>query len=224
MQSQFIMKGLFYLLIMSLLFSVGYSQDKKPNITHYLFPEFTKGVVLMKKGVKNEALLNYNALTEEMIFENNGVKLALALVENIDTIFVKDRKFFLLNGKFVELLYHSKHDLYAEHKCSIKDPGKPSGYGGSSQTSATSTYSSFFSGGRVYDMKLPESIETKPFTIYWLKKDGAIIKFISIRQLSKFYEEKSSQFKTYVKENNVKYDSQESLIGLIRHLSSNEKQ
>ena len=214
------MKRMFFLLILSLLFSSCYSQDKKQNITQYLFPEFTKGVVLMKTGVKNDALLNYNALTEEMIFENNGVKLALTLLEHIDTIFVKDRKFFLLNGKFLELLYHSKYDLYAEHKCSIKDPGKPSGYGGSSQTSATSIYSSYFSGGKVYDMKLPESVETKPFTIYWLKKDGLLIKFISIRQLSKSFEEKSSQFKAYVKEKDVRYDDQESLIGLIRFLSS----
>lgn len=215
------MKRLFYLLILSLLFSVGYSQDKKQNITHYLFPEFTKGTVLMKTGVTKEALLNYNALTEEMIFENSGVRLAVAQIEKIDTIFINDRKFFPINGKFFELLYHSKYDLYAEHKCNIKDPGKPSGYGGSSQTAATSTYSSYYSGGRVYDMKLPESVETNPFTICWLKKDGVLIKFISLRQLSKFFEEKSSQFKRYVKENNVSYDDQKSLIGLIRFLSSN---
>lgn len=215
------MKRMFYLLILSLLVFVGYSQEKKQNITHYLFPEFTKGVVLMKTGVTKEALLNYNALTEEMIFENSGVRLAIAQIEKIDTIFINSRKFFPVNGKFFELLYHSKYDLYTEHKCNIKDPGKPSGYGGSSQTSATSTYSSFFSGGRVYDMKLPESVETNPFTICWLKKDGVLMKFISLRQLSKIFGEKSSQFKKYTKEHDVSYDNQESLIGLIRFLELN---
>lgn len=175
----------------------------------------------MKTGVTTDALLNYNALTEEMIFENNGVRLAVAQIEKIDTIIINNRKFFPVNGKFFELLCHSKYDLYAEHKCTIKDPGKPSGYGGSSQTSATSTYSSYFSGNRVYDMKLPESVETNPYTICWLKKDGTLIKFMSLRQLSKFFEEKSSQFKTYVKENDVSYNDQKSLIGLIRYLSSN---
>lgn len=204
-----------------MLFSVAQSQEKQKNITHYLFPEFTKGVVLMKTGASKEALLNYNALTEEMIFENSGVRLALALVENIDTIFINDRKFFLLNGKFVELLYHSKYDLYAEHKCTIKDPGKPAGYGTSSQTGATTTYSSFFSGNRVYDMKLPEAYETNPFTVCWLKKDGTLIKFVSLRQLSKSFEDKSGLFKKYVKDNNVSYDDQKSLIGLIRFLESN---
>ena len=215
------MKHAFYLLIFSLFASSGYPQEKKQNITHYLFPEFTQGVVLMKTGIKNEVLLNYNALTEEMIFESNGVKLALALVENIDTIFIKDRKFFLLKGKFVELLCHSKYDLYAEHKCSIKDPGKPAGYGTSSQTAATSTYSSFFSGNRVYDMKLPEAYETNPFTVYWLNKDNALVKFVSLRQLAKIFEDKSGPFKKYVKENHVSYNDPESMAGLIRFLGSN---
>jgi len=215
------MKRVFYLLIFSLLFFDGYSQEKMQNITHYLFPEFTKGVVMMKTGVKNESLLNFNSLTEEMIFENKGIKLAISNIEKIDTIYIKGRKFFPLNGKFLELILRSKYDLYAEHKCRIKDPGKPAGYGGSSQTSATTTYSTFFSGSQVYDMKLPESFETKPYSLYWLNKNGELIKFVSLRQLSKVFGEKSSQFKKYTKEHNVSYDDPESLVGLIRFLESN---
>jgi len=215
------MKRMFYLLILSLLFFDGYSQEKMQNITHYLFPEFTKGVVLMKTGVKNESLLNFNSLTEEMIFENKGIKLAISNIEKIDTIYIKGRKFFPLNGKFLELILHSKYDLYAEHKCSIKDPGKPAAYGGTSQTSATTTYSTFFSGSQVYDMKLPESFETKPYSLYWLNKNGELIKFFSLRQLSKVFGEKSIQFKKYTKENDVSYDDPESLVGLIRFLESN---
>lgn len=215
------MKRMFYLLLLSLFVFVGYSQEKMQNITHYLFPEFTKGVVLMKTGVKNETLLNFNSLTEEMIFENKGTKLAIGNIDQIDSIYIKGRKFFPLNGKFLELILHSKYDLYAEHKCSIKDPGKPAAYGGSSQTSATTTYSTFFSGSQVYDLKLPESFETKAYTFYWLKKNDELIKFISVRQLSKIFGEKSSQFKKYTKENDVSYDDPESLVGLIRFLETN---
>jgi hypothetical protein len=44
-------------------------------------------------------LLNYNSLTEEMIFENNGKKLAIGKgeLELVDTVFIKDRKFVILN-------------------------------------------------------------------------------------------------------------------------------
>ncbi|MBW8326936.1 MAG: hypothetical protein K0M50_19390 [Prolixibacteraceae bacterium] len=215
------MKRLIILLVISFVLSVAYAQVKVVEVTHYLFPEFTKGIVLMKNGIKNETLLNYNSLTEEMIFENNGTKLAIGQPELVDTVFIKGRKFFLLNGKFVELINNSKYKLYAEHKCTIKDPGKPAAYGGTSQTSATSTYSSFFTGGQVYDLKLPEGYETKPFVDYWLVKDGEVSKFLSIRQLAKLFSEKDNSFKEFVKKHDVKYTDQSGIIELIRYLEAN---
>jgi len=55
----------------------------------------------MKDGTRNPALLNYNAATEEMIFDQNGQKLAFAEItlNNLDTVFVQDRKFVLLDNK-----------------------------------------------------------------------------------------------------------------------------
>lgn len=215
------MKCVSYTLIFSLLSIVCSSQVKVVELTHYLFPEFTNGVVLMKSGEKNEALLNYNSLTEEMIFDNRGIKLAIGQLELVDTVYIGSRKFFLLNNKFVELIYKSKSEVYAEYKCTVKDPGKPAAYGGTSQTSATTTYSSYFTGGQVYDLKLPEGYETKPFTHFWLKKDGKLNKFLTVRQLSKFYGEKENLFKAYQKTHEVKYDNQESIIELIKFLETN---
>jgi hypothetical protein len=177
----------------------------------------------MKSGIKNKALLNYNSLTEEMIFENNGKKLAIGKgeLELVDTVFIKDRKFFTLNNKFIELIYHSKCDLYAEHKCSVKEPGKPAAYGGTTETSATTSYSSFSTGGRIYELKLPDGYETKPYTYYWLKKNGELNKFINMKQLMKLYNDKEDLFKAYVKKNVVKYNNQESIVQLIKYLETN---
>lgn len=215
------MKQIFLFLFAVTAFHVSFGQVKVKEITHYLFPEFSMGVVLMKNGMKNETSLNYNSLTEEMIFETNGTKLAVSQLDKIDTIFIKNRKFIPVNNKFLEIVYQSKYTLFAEHKCSIKDPGKPSGYGGTSQTSATSTYSSYFSGGQVYELKLPEGYQTKPFVDYWLRKDGQINKFLSLRQLSKFFSDKEDLFKVFVKKQDVKYDNETSLVELIKFLEAN---
>lgn len=165
--------------------------------------------------------MNYNALTEEMIFENNGVKLALTQLEAIDTVYVGGKKFIPLNGKLYELLYHSKFDLFAEHKCKLRDPGKPSGYGTSSQLGAASTYSSYFSGNRVYEMTLPETVETNPYTVYYLRKDGNLLKFVSLKFLLKEFPEKSDAAKKFIRENNVSYEDAESLVKLVRFLEAN---
>jgi len=205
----------------SLFVSFVFAQAKVIELSHYVLPEFTKGVVLMKTGVKNEALLNYNSLTEEMIFDNKGTKLALGQLDQVDTIYVDGRKFIPLNNKFVEILWSSKYDLYAEHRCSVKDPGKPAAYGGTSQTSATTSYSSYFSGGQVYELKLPDGYETKPFIDYWLKKDGELNKFLSVRQLSKYFDDKEALFKDYVKKHDVKYENQAAILELIKCLEAN---
>lgn len=212
----------FALLVVCCLIHLGaYSQVEIEQVTHYLLPEFTYGEVLMNSGKKHEALLNYNALTEEMIFDDKGKKLALSDLEMVDTVYVAGRKFFLFKNKWVELLLDSKYGLYAENKCSLIDPGKPAAYGGTSQVSASDSYSHYFSGGQVYELQLPQGFETKPFTTYWLQKDGSRNAFFNLRQLAKLFPEKSDLFKQYVKKQQVNFNNQASLVDLIKYLAAN---
>ena len=201
----------------------SYTQAQDEGLTHYIFPEFTEGLVLMKAGAKNEAMLNYNSLTEEMIFEKNSKKMAISKIELelIDTVYIKDRKFIGLNGKFVELLKHSEWDLYLEHKCKAEAPGKPSGYGGTSKTTAITTQATLYSQGSVYELKLPNTYEIEPYSYYWLKKNGELKRFISMRDFKKFYKDKPDLYKTYVKLHGIKYKNQEGIVQLIEHMESN---
>lgn len=217
------MRYALYLSALILSFNASYHQSVGVGLSHYLFPKFTKGVILMKSGIKNQLLLNYNSLTEEMIFENNGKKLAIAEGELklIDTVFIESRKFIPMNNKFFELAYHSKCDLYVEHKCSMIAPGKPSAYGGTSQTSSVTSISSIKSAGRLYEIELPEGYEIKPYTCYWLKKNGELNKFINLKQLMKLYEDKKDLFKAYVRKYDVRYNNQAGMIQLIKYLETN---
>jgi hypothetical protein len=217
------MRYALYLSALILSFNASYPQSGGVGLSHYLFPKFTKGVILMKSGIKNQLLLNYNSLTEEMIFENSGKKLAIAKEELklVDTVFIEDRKFIEMNNKFFELAYHSKSDLYVEHKCSMVSPGKPAAYGGTSQTSSITSISSINSAGRLYEIELPEGYEIKPYTCYWLKKNGELSKFINMKQLMKLYDDKKDLFKAYVKKYDVTYNNQESIVQLIKYLETN---
>lgn len=214
------MKKAFLLVFCQMCVALGVNQVKAVEVSHYLFPEFIKGLVLMKSGVKSEAFLNYNTITEEMIFDTRGVKQALDKTDLIDTVFIEGNKFISLDKKFVEDICLGKYELYVEHKCRIADVGKPTAYGGTTQTSATSVYSSYFANGRLYQMVLPEGLETKPYNEYWLKKDGKAVKFLNIRQLSKMFEDKSDLFKDYINKYKVKYTDQKSIIDLIKYMES----
>lgn len=216
------MKNIYYILIANLIFSSSYAQQKSAVKTHYLFPEFTQGVVLMKSGVKNETSLNYNSVTEEMIFIKKGTKLAIAKTDlgYIDTVFIKKRKFIVLDKNFVELLNHSKWHLYVEYKCYLKKPGKSSGYGGKSETTAISSRSSVMLGGQFYGLELPNDYKIEPYSYYWLKKNGKLTRFANMTKLKKLYKGKKDLFKAYVKKHGVEYDNQESIIQLIEYLES----
>lgn len=193
------------------------------KMSHYLFPEFTKGVILMKAGIKHDALLNYNSATEEMIFDKKGKKMAISKkeLELVDTIFIKDREFIGWDHKFIELVYHSKWDMYVEYRCEVNEVGKQAGYGGTSETASINSYTTFNLGGVFHELKLPDGYEIEPYTYYWLKKNGELNRFKSMRELKKLYKDKEQLFKAYVKKYDIEYDNQESIIQLIEYLESN---
>lgn len=218
------MKPVFCILIAGLISNPLRAQQNNIEPSHYLFPEFKQGVILMKDGQKNGALLNYNALTEEMIFDKEGRKRAIAVNEIplIDTVFIGDRKFLVTEDKFVEVIHHGAWDLYVEHKCKVEEPGKPAGYGGTSQTGAATSVSSLYSQGRVvYNLKLPDGYTVKPFPIYWLKKNSELIELKSMREIKQAYKDRKDLYKKYLKSNRVSYQDPESILQLIEYMEAN---
>lgn len=207
------------IVLFTLLFVQGalYAQPQGKEISHYLFPEFVQGVVLMKNGQKNPALLNFNAASEEMIFDRNGQMLAFAepTLSQLDTVFLKDRKFVLYNKKFLEVLHQEGYSLFAQYKCRVIPPGKPAAYGGTSQTSSTDSYSSLASGGRLYELKLPDDFQVKPYTIYYLDNGSGRKEIKSMRQLKGQYKKDGKLFDQYLKEKKVDFEDQQAVAQLI---------
>jgi hypothetical protein len=58
-----------------------FAQREEVLISHYLFPSFVKGKVILKSGIINMTNINYNSVTEEMIFDSNGTKLGKCFPE-----------------------------------------------------------------------------------------------------------------------------------------------
>jgi hypothetical protein len=207
------------LLVLFSCFSVLVSaQTRTLEMTHYIFPEFVRGTVVLHKGGTTTAMVNYNALTEEMIFDKQGKKLAMTNLADIDTVLIEGRVFIPYKKTFIELIHKNKFELFVAHKCSLIEPGKPAAYGGTSQTSATTAVSSISAGGQIYELALPDGYTTRPYTEYLLNKDGRMTSFLSLRQLSKIFDSQSDQFKSYTKTHKVDYDNRESLVELVKFM------
>jgi len=203
--------------------SPSFSQMETIALSHYLFPDFVTGRVLLKDGTVHTTPLNYNTLTEEVVFQQRGEVLAMAdeIVSRIDTLFIGARKFVRMDDRVVELLHHGKYTLYAEHKCRVNEPGKPAGYGGTSRTSSTTSYSSYQSGGLFYALKLPDGFEVKPYVHYRVKKNGETSRVMSMRQLERLFSDRRDQFRAYMRDTRVQFDDWHGVTGLIRHMEAN---
>jgi len=207
--------------------SQAQAQSRPIALSHYIFPEFTEGYIFLKGGPINKGALNFNALTEEVVFMSKGKVLAIGENEiaRVDSVLIAGRKFVVFNNKFAELLFEKGGSpnrpaaggfrLFAEHKCSVIPPGKPGPYGTTSQTSSTVTLSSIIGGGTVYNLSLPDGYKTKPYTYYWIEKDGNAQKFSTIKQIQKAYPAKADAIKSYLKSHKVKIEDYDSVRDFV---------
>ncbi len=167
-------------------------------------------------------MLNFNAATEEMVFNQNGQVLALAepTLSQTDTVIIGSRKFVLHRNQFVEVLHGDGYKLFAQYKCRVIPPGKPAAYGGTSQTSSSDSYSSWASGGRVYELKLPEDFQVKPYTVYWLDNGSGWEEVKSLRQLKNLYKKSKDQYNQYTAGNEVDFEDQAAVAQLVHFLET----
>ena len=211
-------------LLLLLFITVSLYAQETDSLSHYVFPEFKPGVVLLKNGVRNNANLNYNAATEEMIFDENGTLLAISevILPQIDTVFISNERFVRLNNKFVKIIFDEPEvNLYVEYKARLIPPPKPVGFGGSSQIASSDSYSSIISDGVMYKLKLPNDYKVIPYNVFWINRNGQLSSFSRIAQLKRIYRDKRKEINNYLKEHDVKIEDEGSVVATIVFMENN---
>ncbi len=192
--------------------------DQGVKLYHYIFNEFSPGTVKVKSGETYNQVLNYNILTGEMIFNKEGKYLAIASPENVDTVYINNRKFIPLNNKFYEVLLNSTASLLLEFTYTINEPGASTGFGGTSTTSAVTSYKSLVNSGGAYDLKLPDGFTVTPGYNYWILKEGKLEKAGTAKQLTKIFSDKKKVINDHVKKNNTNFSKREDIIMLVKQI------
>jgi len=187
---------------------------------HYVFPTFHLATVKMKKGEPQKAMMNYNLVTEEMVFMQNDKVLALYQLNEIDTVYFDQRKFIPEGNKFMELLYNAPLSLYILHKRTLMSTGKTAAYGGKSQLSAVSSVESLTADGTIYRLKLPGEYVTSEASQFYTKDGKKLRRFANVNQLSKIFPAKASVIHTYVKENSIDFKNKTQVMALIKFLNN----
>ena len=214
------MKNIFLTIILFSQCLMAFAQDQKPAfLSHYVSPEFSQGVVKKKNGSIEKASLNYNAVTQEIIFEVGDTKYALAEINTIDSVSFQSKKFIPVDSVFYEVVpVSSSSNLYVQHKCRVELGGADIGYGSKTQTTATTSLSSYNNQGSnrmMYNLQLPSEYKITPYDEYWLKNGNSYIKANNAKQIQKVYPGKEAEIKSYLKTNKPDLKNQADLIALL---------
>ena len=129
MKSISIQKLLVAVIIGLMTSGINAQNEAPPPLPQFLFPAFAKGIVKMKDGRKLAAVLNYNMVDEEMIFEQNKKYMIVDKPEEIDTVYLQNRRFVFIDKVFYEVVASGKVTLYIQHKSRYTEKGTPTAYG-----------------------------------------------------------------------------------------------
>jgi len=187
------------------------------NFRQYLFPEFSKSVVITKTGESSNSVLNYNTVAEKMVIEMGSVLLNMTNIETVDTIIIQNRKFVPVNQVFYEVLVNGPSSLFIQHKSNLIPPGSPAGYGSTSQTSSIKNYSKMTSGSGALNLEIPSDFTINPAPVYWIRKSGNVFSFYNKRQFLKIFPEKNDEIKKFIKQNHLKMIKRDDLIKLVNY-------
>jgi len=190
------------------------------SMPQYYFQDFTAAKVIMKNGQVQTPNLNYNTVTEKMVFIRDGKYYDIANPEMVDTVIIRDVKFVPVGDAFYEVLIGTEPALLLQYKGEVLPAGKPVGYGGTSQLAASTYLSSVdLSGGR-YNLPLPSDYIVKIEPKYWIRKDDGMVSFINEKQFLGLFPEKSGQLRDFIKKSRIKIDRNEHVIKLVNYCNS----
>jgi hypothetical protein len=189
--------------------------DTANFVSHYVLPAFVKGTVKLKNGRSEEAIMDYNKLTEEMIFDKDGTRLALDSLEKIDTVYLDIHTFVPHDKVFYEVLVKGRVSLFEQNKCNLLAAGYPAGYGTTSETGASRSVSMLTNSGRAYMLHLPRDYHVTDASQFWIRKGGNYYKANNASQIIKVFPDKSKEIRQYIKVNNLDLKNPADVVKLV---------
>ncbi|MBK7628301.1 MAG: hypothetical protein IPJ16_14085 [Bacteroidales bacterium] len=207
-------KSIILFLLVVIFFPANAQTTADGSMPQFLFQEFTMGSVRMKNGQVQNSILNYNIVTEKMVYENGKDLYDITNAELIDTVYVQKSKFVPSGKVFFEVLLEAPVSLFVQHTGSVAPPGAPAGYGGTSQVSSTKQLSGVELSTGYYNLKLPKDFKVQINPVYWIRAGKEYSSFINERQFLKLFPDKEEELKKYIKDSKIKFSRQSDIVKL----------
>ena len=161
---------------------------QKTGVSPYIFPEFMQASVLQKGGGVTEATMNYNTVTQEMLFMQNGVKTVLDM-DNVDTIYISNRKFIPVGKVYYEKLTDTKIALYRQNFNKPLLNGRNPNLADQVNNTITASQGirNSSTSAAIYELKLGEGYTLQPESVYWLQKGKSFYSAADLKKILKVF-------------------------------------
>lgn len=172
----------------------------------------------MKSGITHEAMLNYNSILEAMVIAPPGSPfVTLADLENVDAVYIQDRKFIPSDKIFYEVVSDASFPYLIHYTCRVIPPGHAVGFGGTSQLSNTSA-SVVKQLAPFYYLKLPGDYQITPQSNIIVERGGKYRVLSSYKKVGEVFPGKEEAIKRFVKENKTDFNAADDVKKLLHFL------
>lgn len=224
MKNQFLKRIGCYIVAAVIFINISFTLEAQTqelkNPGQFLFPEFATAIVALNAGKDLTLVVNYNIVTEKMVFLQKGEIYDMFNFDKVDTVYLQGRKFIPMENVFYEVALEGAFPLFIQHKGKIQSPPKPAAYGGTSEISSSTYINNIQIGADVYRLKNETDLTIKTEKVYWIMINGKMNRFLTENQFLNLVGDKKADLKQYVKENKIKFNTEADVVKLIEYFNS----
>jgi len=168
-----------------------------------LFPQFEKGIVIFKNGVRSSASLNYDMIQQQMLFlEADSTIKAIANFLEISVVIIGEQRFVPISsdGIFYEEIQSGKASFFVSRKATQFSEGKGIGFGVYSQTTSATSCTSLHDRvnvGSSANLTPDEKYKLEIQYTYYLKSGNSYKRFFSAKALGKLFKSHESEIEEF---------------------------
>ena len=206
----------------TIIIKAGTSFNESVSITDLCeYPQFVYGKVFFKTGDSSIAKFNYHRFLDEMQFiDFKGDTLKITNAPTIKLIRIDNDVFYYDDG-YVKLIKDANGIKLAVKKTlTVTGKNKVGGYDMASPTTSIDTYSTLMANNSIYKLVPKEDITLTKKTQYFFGDKYNRFFWATKKNLLRQFSKQSTALNSYLKENNVNFNSREDLEKLLQFLAS----
>ena len=185
-----------------------------------LFNQFMDGTVLLKSGKAEQALMNYNARHQSINFISNGKYYTLTGFEDIDTIYIQNKRFIPVGKKVYEVInaFDKLKALLVSYSTRFRPLTTTTDHNGTTKQSSNEVSNTLSDVYVDRNYKSNSVVELQKH--HWIKIGQNLYKADTKAQIRKIFPKRSEEeIDNYIGTNNLNLNVDDNLIALIEFLS-----